>query len=58
MPWLLCEREGEVGKKGQFCGKKNQNQIGEYKAIELLAAAPGFLAALHPGTVAGVHEFL
>ena len=20
MPWLLCEREGEVGKKVQFCG--------------------------------------
>jgi hypothetical protein len=22
MPWLLCEREREVGKKGQFCGMK------------------------------------
>lgn len=55
MPRLLCEREREVGKKGQFCGL---NQYGENKAIELLATTSGFLAALHPGAVAGVHEFL
>jgi hypothetical protein len=55
MPWLLCEREREVGKKGQFCGL---NQYSENKAIELLATTPGFLAALHSGAVAGVHEFL
>lgn len=61
-PGFYVNGKGKKEKRVNFVVRKNQNQNqnqkSESKAIKILAVTPGFLAALHPGAVAGVHEFL